>query len=46
LNGRRLEPRTARSLFDVGLKRHADLYEADMPVELVMFNALTTAYAC
>ena len=46
LNGRRLEPRTARSLFDVELKRHADLYEADMPVELVMFNALTTAYSC
>ncbi|MBC7703573.1 MAG: hypothetical protein H7274_06475 [Rhodoferax sp.] len=46
LNGRRLEPRTARSLFDVELKRHADLYEADMPVELVMVNALTTAYSC
>ena len=46
LNGRRLEPRTARSLFDTELKRHADLYEADMPVELVMVNALTTAYTC
>ena len=46
LNGRRLEPRTARSLFDTELKRHADLYEADMPVELVMVNALTAAYTC
>jgi hypothetical protein len=46
LNGRRLEPRSARSLFDAELKRHADLYEADMPVELVMINALTTVYTC
>jgi hypothetical protein len=46
LNGRRLEPRIARSLFDAELKRHADLYEADMPVELVMVNALTTVYMC
>ncbi len=46
LNGRRLEPGSARSLFDAELKRHADLYEADMPVELVLVNALTTAYTC
>lgn len=46
LNGRRLEPLSARSLFDTELKRHADQYEADMPVQLVMINALTTAYTC
>ena len=46
INGRRLEPRIARSLFDTELKRNAALYEADMPVELVMLNALATSYAC
>ena len=46
LNGRRLEPRMARSLYDAELKRNAELYEADMPVQLVMVNALTTAYSC
>ncbi len=46
LNDRRLEPRMARSLYDTERKRSADLYEADMPVQLVMVNALTTVYAC
>jgi type II secretory pathway component PulK len=46
LNGRRMEPRTARSLYDAELKRNEDLYEADMPVQLVMVNALTNIYAC
>lgn len=46
INGRRLEPRTARSLFDTELKRNASVYEADMPVSLVMLNALATAYPC
>ena len=46
LNGRRLEPRMARSLYDTELKRSEGLYEADMPVQLVMTNALATAYAC
>ena len=46
LNGRRLEPHMARTLFDTELKRNADVYEADMPVQLVMTNALTTVYAC
>ena len=46
LNGRKLEPRMAPSLFDAELKRHADLYEADMPVQLVLVNALSTAYTC
>ncbi|MES2583998.1 MAG: hypothetical protein V4627_14850 [Pseudomonadota bacterium] len=46
LNDRRLEPRMAKSLFDTERKRNADLYEADMPVQLVMTNALATVYAC
>ena len=46
LNGRRLEPRMARGLFDTELQRNTGVYEADMPVPLVMFNALGTAYPC
>ncbi len=46
LNGRRLEPHMARSLFDTELSRNAGIYEADMPVQLVMTNALVTVYAC
>ena len=46
LNGRRLEPLMAQPLFDTELKRNADLYEADMPVQLVLMNALSTAYTC
>ena len=46
LNGRRLEPRMAQPLFDAELKRNADLYEADMPVQLIMVNALANANAC
>ena len=46
LNGRRLEPRMAKPLFDAELKRNAGLYEADMPVQLVLVNALATAYTC
>jgi hypothetical protein len=46
LNGRRLEPHMAKSLFDTERKRNADLYEVDMPVQLVMANALATVYAC
>ncbi len=46
LNGRRLEPQMARSLFDTELKRNAGVYEADMSVQLVLTNALTTVYAC
>ncbi len=45
-NGRRLEPRMARSMYDTELKRNAELYEADMSVPLVMGNALATAYPC
>jgi hypothetical protein len=46
LNGRRLEPHMAKSLFDTERKRNTDLYEADMPVQLVMANALATVYSC
>ena len=46
LNGRKLEPRMAKPLFDAELKRNAGLYEADMPVQLVLLNALMSAYVC
>ena len=46
LNGRRLEPSMAKNLYTTELKRNADLYEADMPVQLVMVNALGTVYPC
>jgi len=46
LNGRRLEPRMAKPLFNTELQRNKDLYEADMPVQLVLANALATAYTC
>jgi hypothetical protein len=46
LNGRRLEPHMARSLYATELKRSEGLYEADMPVPLVLANALQTVYAC
>ncbi len=46
LKGRRLEPRMARSLYEAELKRNDGTYEADMPVQFVMVNALTTAYTC
>jgi len=46
LNGRRLEPRMAKSMFDTELKRNEGVYEADMSVQLVMANALGTVYPC
>ena len=46
LNGRRLEPVIAEGLYQTELKRNSDLYEADMPVPLVMGNALSTVYPC
>lgn len=46
LNGKRLEPRMAKPLYDGELLRNKDLYEADMPVQLVLLNALSTAYMC
>jgi hypothetical protein len=46
LNGRRLEPRMAKGIYDAELKRNLGVYEADMPVQLVMTNALATVYSC
>jgi hypothetical protein len=46
LGERRLEPRMAEGLFDAELKRNGDVYEADMPAQLVMANALTNVYPC
>jgi hypothetical protein len=36
----------AEGLYLTELRRNSDLYEADMPVPLVMGNALRTAYPC
>jgi len=46
LAGRRIEPRMAKTLFDGELRRNQGLYEADMPVQLVLVNALIAAYVC
>lgn len=46
VNGRRLEPRMAKGLLDGELKRRPGVYEADMPVQLVMVQALASAYPC
>lgn len=46
LNGRRLEPSMAEGLYQTELQRNRDEYEADMPVPLVMRNALGTVYPC
>lgn len=46
LKGRRLEPHMAQNLFDAERERNAELYEADMPVQLVLANALAHTYPC
>jgi hypothetical protein len=46
LNGRRLDPSMAEGLYQTELQRNRDVYEADMPVPLVMRNALATVYPC
>jgi len=46
IEGRRLEPAMARSLYQTELTRNADSYEADMPVQLVMAGALRNSYRC
>ena len=46
INGRRLEPVMARSLYQAELSRNADNYEADMPVQLVLSAALRNSYRC
>jgi hypothetical protein len=44
--GKRMEPAMAYSLFEAERRRNRDMYEADMPVTLVMRNALENAYPC
>jgi len=46
LNGRRLMPDMAEGLYQTELRRNKDVYEADMPVPLVLTNALSTVYPC
>jgi hypothetical protein len=36
----------AEGLYQTELGRNSDLYEADMPVQLVLGNALSTVYPC
>jgi len=43
---RRLDTAQAKTIFDAERKRNAELYEADMPVQLVMMNALASTYTC
>jgi hypothetical protein len=46
INGRKLEPSMARSLYQSELMRNADNYEADMPVQFVISSALRNSYRC
>lgn len=46
LAGRKYGPAMAHDLFHAELRRNPDLYEADMPVELVMRNALASSFGC
>lgn len=46
VSGRIPEPRRARAIVDAELRRHAHVYEADMPIELVVMNALANTYPC
>ena len=43
---RRLDTAQAKNIFDAERKRNTELYEADMPVQLVMMNALANTYSC
>jgi len=46
LKGGSLEPHMARQLYDAERQHNAGVYEADMPVALVMTNALARVYPC
>ncbi len=46
VQGRKLEPVMARSLYQGELTRNRDLYEADMPVQLVMSAAMQSSFRC
>ncbi|HMS27039.1 MAG TPA: hypothetical protein PKC80_06660 [Burkholderiaceae bacterium] len=41
-----LDTTQAKAMFDAERKLNADLYEADMPVQLVMLNALASLHPC
>ena len=45
-NDKRLDTAQAKRMFDAERKLNADLYEADMPVQLVMLNAMVSIYPC
>lgn len=46
VNGKKLEPAMARTLYQIELARNGGSYEADMPVQLVMLAALRSNYRC
>ena len=46
LNGRRLESRMAQDLFKTELNRNEGVNQADMPVAMVLTNALATVRRC
>jgi len=46
VENRKLDPEMARSLYQTELKRNAESYEADMPVQLVLSAALRNSYRC
>jgi len=46
VENRKLDPEMARSLYQTELKRNAESYEADMPVQLVLSAALRSSYRC
>jgi len=46
IEGRRFDPTMARSLYQTELSRHADNYEADMPVQMVVKAALESSFRC
>ena len=45
-DGRKIAPHMGKSLYQTELKRNVGVYEADMPVQLVMRNALISTYSC
>lgn len=45
-DGRKVEPSMARALYDLEIKRNRGVYEADMPVQLVMAQALIAVFPC
>lgn len=46
VQGRRLEPNMVLPMYEAEIQRNRDLYEADMPVQLVLSNALRSVFRC